>query len=72
MAVPVGHNSAVDTLQQAATERRATLTAHDVAMMRAADAAKRLDQYVEGLRTRGAMREFTRAYKRHGMAARAS
>jgi hypothetical protein len=34
-----------------------------------ADAAKRLDACVEGLRARGAMREFTKAYRRHRLAA---
>jgi hypothetical protein len=40
-------------------------------MARAADAAKRLDGYIEQLRARGAMKEFTRAYRRHRMAATA-
>jgi hypothetical protein len=60
---------AVEALHQAATERRATLTPHDVAISRAGEAAKRLDAYIESLRTRGAMREFTKAYRRHRLAA---
>jgi hypothetical protein len=60
---------AVEALRQAAKEKRATLTPHDTAMMRAADAAKRLDAYIEGLRARGAMKEFTKAYRRHRLAA---
>jgi hypothetical protein len=63
------NGDAVEALHQAATEKRATLTPHDTAMMRAADAAKRLDSYIEGLRARGAMREFTKAYRRHRLAA---
>ncbi len=38
-------------------------------MMRAADAAMRLDSYIEGLRARGAMKEFTKAYRWHRLAA---
>ena len=61
--------NAVDALHQAGTEKRATLTPHGVAMTRAADAAKRLDSYIEGLRARGAMREFTKTYRRYRLAA---
>src|SRR6202023_1080614 len=41
--------------------QRATLTPHDVAMSRAGEAAGRLDSYVEALRARGAIKEFTKA-----------
>jgi hypothetical protein len=44
---------AVEALHQAATEKRATLTPHDTAMMRATDVAERLDAYIEGLRAPG-------------------
>jgi hypothetical protein len=50
---------------------RATLTPHDVALSRAANAAERLDRYVDSLRARGAMKEFTKAYRRHRLAATA-
>jgi hypothetical protein len=39
------------------------LTPHDVAMMRAGAAARRLDAHVASLRACGMMREFTRQYK---------
>jgi hypothetical protein len=38
-------------------------------MTRAADAVRRLDQYIDDLRANGGMRVFTRAYKRHRPAA---
>jgi hypothetical protein len=54
---------------QAAADHRVVLTPHDVAMSRTGEMAKKLDTYIESLRARGAMREFTKAYKRHRVAA---
>jgi hypothetical protein len=48
-----GNKVPVEALHQAATEKRATLTEHDTAMMRAGDAVRRLDSYIDGLRARG-------------------
>ena len=56
-------------LHQAASDLQVTLTAHDAAMARAGAAAERLDAYIESLRARGAMREFTKAYRRRRIAA---
>jgi hypothetical protein len=61
--------TAETALHRAAADPRVTLTAHHVAMTRAGKAAQRLDAYVESLRARGAMREFTKAYRRHRLAA---
>ena len=47
------------------------MTPHDVAMSRAGEAAGRLDSYVEALRARGAMKEFTKAYRLRRIAAKA-
>jgi hypothetical protein len=52
-------------------DHRAVLTPHDNAISRAGASAKRLDAYIENLRARGAMREFTKTYKRRRLAAAA-
>jgi hypothetical protein len=62
---------ATSALTKAASDQRVTLTEHAVAMMRAGEAAKRLDAFIAQLRSRGAMREFTKMYKRRRMAATA-
>ena len=64
-----GNGDAIAALHRAASEKRATLTPHGTAMIRAADAAMRLDAYIEALRARGAMRELTKAYRRRRLAA---
>src|SRR5260221_4638121 len=56
--------AAVGALHRAASDKRATLTPNDVAMKRAGDAARRIEEYMASMRAMGAMREFTRAYKR--------
>jgi hypothetical protein len=61
--------AATTALHKAAADQRVTLTEHGTAMMRAGEAAKRLDAYVASLRARGAMKEFTKAYRRHRLAA---
>jgi hypothetical protein len=61
--------TATTALIRAAADLRVTLTEHGTAMMRAGEAAKRLDAYVASLRARGAMKEFTKAYRRHRLAA---
>jgi hypothetical protein len=63
---------ATASLRQAATDLRATLTPHATAMARAGAAAERLDGYIESLRARGAMKEFTRAFRRRRLAAAAN
>jgi hypothetical protein len=60
--------TAETALHRAAADLRVTLTAHHVAMTRAGKAAERLDAYIESLRARGAMRELTKAYRRHRLA----
>jgi hypothetical protein len=61
--------TATSVLHRAAADQRVTLTEHATAMMRAAEAAKRLDAFIAQLRARGAMREFTKMYKRRRIAA---
>jgi hypothetical protein len=56
-------DDAVVSLKKAATECRATLTPHDTAISRAADAARRLNEYVSSVRGTGMLREFKRAFK---------
>ncbi len=56
--------TAARALAQAAADQRVTLTPHQVAMTRAGQAAARIEQYINSMRAKGAMREFTRAYKR--------
>ena len=55
---------ALAALHRAAADQRVTLTPHDVAMTRAGDAVGRIEGYIDSMRAKGAMREFTRAYKR--------
>jgi hypothetical protein len=62
-------DEAISALTTAAAKCQVTLTAHDVAMARAGEMARRLDGYIDSLRARGAMKEFTRAYRRHRIAA---
>ena len=64
--------TAARALAQAATDQRVTLTPNDVAMSRAGQAAGRIEQYIDSMRAKGAMREFTRAYKRRRMEAAAN
>jgi hypothetical protein len=63
--------AATAALHRAAADQRTTLTPHATAMSRAGASAKRLDAYIENLRARGAMREFTKTYKRRRLAAAA-
>jgi hypothetical protein len=60
---------ATSALTKAASDQRVTLTEHAVAMIRAAEAAKRLDQFMDGLRGTGRLREFNRMFKRRRMEA---
>jgi hypothetical protein len=46
-----------------------TLTVHNVAMIRAEEAAKRLDAYMASQRGTGVLKEFNRAFKRRRMEA---
>jgi hypothetical protein len=62
-------DEAISALMTAAAKCQVTLTAHDVAMARAGEMARRLDGYIGSLRARGAMREFTKAYRRQRLAA---
>jgi hypothetical protein len=48
-------DEAIAALRQAAAEKRATLTPHDVAMTRANGAAAKLDAFIESLRVSGGM-----------------
>jgi hypothetical protein len=48
---------------------QATLTEHDIAVSRAGEAAKRLDRFMDSLRGTGALKEFTKAYRRRRLAA---
>jgi hypothetical protein len=59
-------------LALAAADQRVTLTPHHVAVTRAGAAAERLDAHIESLRARGAVKEFTRAYRRRRLAAAAN
>jgi ribonuclease HI len=63
-------DAAISALQEAATECRATLTEHSVAVARAANAARKLDAYLDSLRGTGTLREFTKAYRRRRIAAK--
>jgi hypothetical protein len=62
-------DDAIMSLKKAAVECRATLTPHDVAISRAAGAARKLDEYLTSLKGTGVLKEFTRAYKRRRIAA---
>jgi hypothetical protein len=67
-----GGNAAISALHQAATDLRVTLTPHDVAISRATNAAAKLDRYLDSLQGSGALREFTRMYKRRRIEAKAA
>jgi hypothetical protein len=62
-------DAAIETLKKAAVECRAVLTDDDVAMQRAANAAGKLDAYIDSLRGTGVLNEFTKAYRRRRIAA---
>ena len=61
--------TAISALHKTGADLKVTLTPHATAMMRATEAAKRLDAFIASLRARGAMREFTKTYKRRRIAA---
>jgi hypothetical protein len=63
--------TAARALAQAAADHRQTLTPHEVAITRARDASRKIEQYMQSLRGTGALKEFNRAYKQHRMAATA-
>jgi hypothetical protein len=67
-----GAAEAIAALHRAASDKRATLTPHDVAMTRAGNAAAKLDRYLDSLQGSGAFREFTRMYKRRRIEAKAA
>jgi hypothetical protein len=56
-------DAAISALQEAATECRSTLTSNDVAMTRAANAAERLDRYMDSLKGSGTLKQFTHTYR---------
>jgi hypothetical protein len=60
---------ATSALTKAASDQRVTLTEHAVAMMRAGDAAARIEQFMESLKGTGRLREFNRMFKRRRMEA---
>jgi hypothetical protein len=59
----------VAALLQAATQCRATLTEHETAMTRAANAAERLDAFMASMTGTGVLKEFNRTYKARRQAA---
>jgi hypothetical protein len=63
---------ALAALHQAAADQRVTLRPHVTAMSRAGDAAGRIQEYIDSMRAKAAMREFTRAYKRRRIEAAAN
>jgi hypothetical protein len=63
-------SKAARALAQAAADQRVTLTPHDVAMTRAANAAARIEEYIDSLHASGAMRTFTKTYKVMRLAAK--
>jgi hypothetical protein len=65
-----GGDAAISALHEAASDIRATLTAHSVAISRAANAAARIEEYIDNLHARGAMRIFTKGYKVRRLAAK--
>jgi hypothetical protein len=60
---------AENALHRAAAETRTVLTEHATAMMRAGEAAAKLDRYMDSLRGTGVLKEFTKAYRRKRLAA---
>jgi hypothetical protein len=67
-----GGDAAVAALHRAASDKRAVLTEHQAAMTRAGNAAAKLDRYLDSLQGSGALREFTRMYKRRRIEAKAA
>jgi hypothetical protein len=61
----------VAALKAAAVQLRVTLTPHDVAITRAHTMAARLDEFMSSMRGTGALKEFTRSYKRRRIEAAA-
>jgi hypothetical protein len=61
--------TATAALHRAAASLKVTLTPHAAAMMRAGEAATKLDRYMDSLRGTGVLAEFNRAYKRRRTAA---
>ena len=55
--------SALAALHEAASDQRATLTSHDVAIERAGNAATKLDAYFESMRRSGQLAQFNKQYK---------
>jgi hypothetical protein len=55
-------------LHQAAAELHFTLTPHATAMQRATEAATKLNNFMDGLRRTGALKEFTKAYRARRLA----
>jgi hypothetical protein len=60
---------AENALYRAAADQRVTLTEHATAMMRAGDAAAKLDAYLASLKGTGLLSELNKAYRRKRMAA---
>jgi hypothetical protein len=56
-------DDAIEVPKKAAVDCRATLTPHDVAISRAAGAARKLDAFMGSLKGTGVLREFNRAFK---------
>jgi hypothetical protein len=67
-----GAAEAIAALHRAASDRRAVLTEHQTAISRATDAAAKLNRYLDSLQGSGALREFTRMYKRRRIEAAAN
>jgi hypothetical protein len=63
-------DEAIRALHAAAAKSSVTLTPHHVAIPRASEIARRLDDYIESLHARGAMRQFTKTYKVMRLAAK--
>ena len=63
--------TAARALAQAAADHRTTLTPHEVAITRAGEASRKIEQYMQSLRGTGTLKESNRAYKQHRMAATA-
>jgi hypothetical protein len=56
-------STATAALARSAVSLRAVLTPDDVAISRASAAVDRLDVYLDGLRGRGTLQQFNRAFK---------
>jgi len=59
----------ISALYESASKYQCKLTSHRVAMERAAEAAQRLDAFMDSLKGTGVLREFTKTYKRRRLAA---